>query len=52
MEIGGDDFNFFKSANFLTDFHQRLLSSMFDKIGGYQRFFFIFFLESPISFHV
>ena len=26
------------SADFLTDFHQRLLSSMFDKIGGYQRF--------------
>ena len=46
MEIGGDihkRFYIFKSADFLTDFltdfHQRLLSSMFDKIGGTQHYF-------------
>ena len=33
------DFYFLKLADFLTDFHQRLLSSMFDKLGGIQRFF-------------
>ena len=42
-----NDFYFFKSADFLTDFHQRLLSSMFDKIGGIQQFFL-----KDLHFHV
>ena len=42
-----NDFYFFKSADFLNDFHQRLLSSMLDKISGIQRFFL-----KDLHFHV
>ena len=38
---------FFKSADFLTNFHQRLLSSMFDKISAIQQLFL-----KDLHFHV
>ena len=39
LKIGGAVFFLLNPADLLTDFNQQLLSSMFDKIGGTQRYF-------------